>query len=990
MCSLVKHIKVVLCIVILCTLCIVINKSYAQDIGATVNVVKTGSASLFVNVKRVSDNTPQPDDQVRWNVNVNQDGWKIADQYLEVSFANVPEFWGIQIYTDNKNLSANPKFTGEGNPAGLVDVNRTTTALPLAWLVTDHVLTEAERNSADYLPVERSGAEGFTNYLWHYLVDKNTKDDPKTFLNESFDNAKDYIALWNQLGIAWNEGGRAKKPGAAYIYLASKFSVTYAGASYRTSTLTFELYHGVNPFPLYVYKDADISRKVEYTDNISGFSANPKPNAYRTSIEVLGYDVSANFGNSIHFKAKAVNIGTVTWTRNEFRLRAHGYLPDGTPIRDLNAVNPASYNLTANVPPGGIALFEFDIPTGPSAQMNQTGICRIGLDMVWEGNFWFGHEQQATVEILPQGKKSIGGFPNHYIPAYMNYNNNPANPNISVDYACTDNLHTGNYCLKVKWTGENIPRKGPWAGVMWLEPEPFDIDGDGKKDWVSGPGYGYDLRGVTHLSFWARTDPKYFDPDPAKISKISIFFGLDPQPGDPQGLSTGDSCQRTPPYDLWIPLTTSWQYWLLPVSLSTTKDMSHVSGGFGVVFNDEHDGVPDSSPGYTVYLDDIRFLAPEPLLQDFTFTPGTEGWQFDNTQAVSYGMNPARGFYDSVRGCLAIDGNTSQPQPKYGIWYYNHPGNNIPIEANRLYKAVFTVGTNVTAAQRQTVPHFRLITHSNNFQVGTTTDIQSTGTGSSSPASGADKTYEVYFTVPSGSTENQMALAFDYVNTNTTFDPNSSTAAVDLKNVTIKEAINVIVAKEMRRFTFDSSTEDWQFDNSEASGYGMNPARGFRNAAVGSLRIDGYNPTTPDGQPVLLQPKYGKWYYNILGSNIRIEPNRLYKAVFTVGTDQQDPSLVPMFRLITHSMDSSAFIKGFQVGTTTSVSSMGDGLSCPSSGNDKTYEVYFTIPQGSTQNEMAFTFDYVNTNTPGVDENSSTAAVDLKEVVIYEVYRDAL
>ena len=91
---------------------------------------------------------------------------------------------------------------------------------------------------------------------------------------------------------------------------------------------------------------------------------------------------------------------------------------------------------------------------------------------------------------------------------------------------------------------------------MWLEPE---------QEWSGGLNKGYDLRSVTHLSFWARTDPEHANIDPDKTSNLKVFFGL----------REGDSCGRVPswdsdgPYDgLWISLATEWTYHVLPVALS--------------------------------------------------------------------------------------------------------------------------------------------------------------------------------------------------------------------------------------------------------------------------------------------------------------------------------------------------------------------------------------------------------------------------------------
>ncbi len=444
--------RVVLCGIAMWLFLCSLQYCYAQETGATLEIVKSGTATMNVTVRKISDNQPHTGD-ITWTASSSTEKWVYANYYIEVSYSDLPQFWGIQMYTDNKSATANPQYTGTGNPAGLVNTVYRDRILPMAWLVTDKVLTQTERNDAGtYKPEDAYRADedriGFDNYMWHHFLDKNTVDDESTpTIDESFANAKDYIVIWNQSGAAWHEASRQGRPQKVYIYLITNFTSAYAGGIYKTSKLTLELYHGVDPFPLYVYKDA------------------PKTDP------------------------------------------AHEDDPDAT-------------------------------------------------------------------------------FANHYAPTFMNYKS--ASPNITYsDHEPSARNGNDNHSLKVRWNGTTGSDGYRWAGVMWLEPNP------GSGPWYTGPNYGYDLRGVQHLRFWAK----------ANISGASInaFFGLNADANGP-----GDSCLRTPPYDLWRPLNTTWTEYIIPVSLSTTENMSYVSGGFGIVFNDTHDGAP-GSPGYTVYLDDVRF-----------------------------------------------------------------------------------------------------------------------------------------------------------------------------------------------------------------------------------------------------------------------------------------------------------------------------------------------------------------------------------------------
>ena len=228
--------------------------SYCYADSASVKIIGLTEGEVDIVIRNISNNQPAQDGMITWNnVNAGQTGWKAANQYIEISHTDLPEFWGMQLYTDNKNVSANPRYTGTADPAGLVKIDNTIMATPMAWWITDAVIA----NPAN--PVPRQDGLGFTNYMWHFLKDKNTPDNPTTPGDESFQNGEEYITLWNQAGIAWNEGGRSGNPKKAYIYLAANFTMSSVGSLYRTNALTIEAYKGVSPFPIYLYKDAPLT-----------------------------------------------------------------------------------------------------------------------------------------------------------------------------------------------------------------------------------------------------------------------------------------------------------------------------------------------------------------------------------------------------------------------------------------------------------------------------------------------------------------------------------------------------------------------------------------------------------------------------------------------------------------------------------------------------------------------------------------------------------
>ncbi len=249
-----RHKKIMFLLTITACLLAVAGKSSADS--AAVSVINAESGTVSISVRNISDNQPAPNGLITWsNVNAGQTGWKVANQYIEISHESLPQGWGIQFYTDNENASANPKYTGTADPAGLIKAGNTIIATPMAWKISDSLI------SSPSAPVPRSDNSGFSEYKWHFLKDKNTTDDPVTSMNEKFVNGQEYVTLWNQAGIAWNEGGRSGNPKKAYIYLAANFTMSSVSSEYKTSTLTVEAFKGISPFPIYLYKDAP---KTEY------------------------------------------------------------------------------------------------------------------------------------------------------------------------------------------------------------------------------------------------------------------------------------------------------------------------------------------------------------------------------------------------------------------------------------------------------------------------------------------------------------------------------------------------------------------------------------------------------------------------------------------------------------------------------------------------------------------------------------------------------
>ena len=248
------NLKKIIYLFVIATFLLAVDNCMADT--AALSVINAESGTVSVVVRNVSDNQLAPGGIITWSsVSAGVTNWKVANQYIEIFHSSLPETWGMQLYTNNKCASAIPRYTGTADPAGLVNANNTIMALPMAWRITDSVI------SNPFNPVPRADNLGFDDYLWHFIKDKKTPDDPIIPGDEAFVNGEDYVTLWSQAGIAWNEGGRSGNPKRAYIYLAANFTMSPVGSEYDTSTLTIEAFKGLSPFPMYLYKDAP---KTEY------------------------------------------------------------------------------------------------------------------------------------------------------------------------------------------------------------------------------------------------------------------------------------------------------------------------------------------------------------------------------------------------------------------------------------------------------------------------------------------------------------------------------------------------------------------------------------------------------------------------------------------------------------------------------------------------------------------------------------------------------
>jgi hypothetical protein len=272
----VKKMKNLLAIVIAITMVISTSglsfaafDTIGEPIRKTAVVTTSGTEgvvhALSVQVKNVGTNTGATD--ITWTVDTAAD-WVPANQYLEIGgFATYPN-WGIQIYTDNAHADANPKYTGTGNPAGLVNASTFTSTLPMSYRVTVNSNIRDGRFAAigpdnDELKMqEKYIATGLSaedtvilrtlsDYVddedfyapWYWMQDK--KDlDPKTPGNQTQYSAYTTFVDSGSWKLTPTDLFSIPEKSAKYcVYLGAKFTGAAAQTTYKTNRLTVEMYH---------------------------------------------------------------------------------------------------------------------------------------------------------------------------------------------------------------------------------------------------------------------------------------------------------------------------------------------------------------------------------------------------------------------------------------------------------------------------------------------------------------------------------------------------------------------------------------------------------------------------------------------------------------------------------------------------------------------------------------------------------------------------
>jgi hypothetical protein len=156
---------------------------------------------------------------------------------------------------------------------------------------------------------------------------------------------------------------------------------------------------------------------------------------------------------------------------------------------------------------------------------------------------------------------------NHFIPSgWMgDYGD------IKMNDQAADNPHGGKSCIQFVYSAKKSQNQG-WAGIFWQNPA---------NNWGNKKG-GFDLTGMTKLTFWARGAKG------GEVLQKVMVGGIKGTYPDTVSVEMGP-----------IELTDSWKQYTVNL---VGKDLSYVNGGFGWVTT------ADLNPeGATFYIDDIKF-----------------------------------------------------------------------------------------------------------------------------------------------------------------------------------------------------------------------------------------------------------------------------------------------------------------------------------------------------------------------------------------------
>jgi hypothetical protein len=323
--------------------------------------------------------------------------------------------------------------------------------------------------------------------------------------------------------------------------------------------------------------------------------------------------------------------------------------------------------------------------------------------------------------------------------------------------------------------------------------------------------------------------------------------------------------------------------------------------------------------------------SPTPWRIIYDFIPHEEGWTTGGAPVV-YALPDFAWETDYLKTISQTNTNT------FGYW--QSPPNAIPADADYLYRARFTVSTDIT--DRTLVPQLRVRANSSNLQQYDVLLIESAGDAGASPGL-LGKDYDLYFVPPAN--DSAATLAFDLLN----FNPSDAPVAELALDTVIVERFaldSLSAATLVQDYTFDVSTDGWT-----TGGAPIAFSTPQYRYAGGALELRALTNTNT----------FGYWVND--PADITIEADRLYRGIFVVRTDVTNPALVPEMRL--------RFNAGnFQASQSFGITSAGDGANSPGTMNTPYDRLYFLPPANCIGESLIVSFDMLNFNPADAAEAS--------------------
>ncbi len=230
---------------------------------------------------------------------------------------------------------------------------------------------------------------------------------------------------------------------------------------------------------------------------------------------------------------------------------------------------------------------------------------------------------------------------------------------VKMNDQSTEDPHSGSTCIEFEYTAKRSQGK-EWVGVYWQNPA---------NNWGSKKG-GYDLTGMTKLTFWARGAKGGEVIEKVKVGGI----GIEPKNTYPDSVDA----QMGP-----IELTDVWKQYTINLA---GKDLSCVSGGFSWITTADL-----NLEGAKFFIDDIKFevdsaMKPEGKKQKempfYVYADRSSinhfissGWMGDYSDLKFNGTSKENPYLGDT--CIKIIyGNKASQGSRWAGMFWQEPANN--------------------------------------------------------------------------------------------------------------------------------------------------------------------------------------------------------------------------------------------------------------------------------------------------------------------------